>query len=193
MMGGTKKNLNLKKVTNENISICLCSLNGDGEPNNDNLLETKVKITPYYTNSHFFLMQFFEGFFSFMPTFVYYNDQHVLYFLPFKRNRLINAKYSSKKITFCRKFTKNIHFVNYDEPVQLVTLITNLFQHVHFHFLEYTIEGSNKKFISIKMFFKESQLKFALGRKGSYIKTVNDLFHTFLDQRITLFIRSLGV
>jgi len=192
MMGGFTKNLNLKNVTNKNISSCLYSLNEDVISHSINLLETKIKFKPSYTNSHFFLIQFFEKFFAFLPSFVYFNDQYVLYFLPSHKNRLINAKYSAKKTAFFRKFTKKISFINYNEPVKLNFLVLNLFPHIPIHFLEYKIEGIDSNLISIYVFAKECHLKFALGRKGAYIKTINDLMHSSLDQRITLFIRSIG-
>jgi hypothetical protein len=167
-------------------------LNEDTISQSHNLLETKIKFKTSYNNSHLFLIQFFEKFFAFLPSFVYFNDQYVFFFIPSQKNRMINAKYSTKKTAFFRKFTKRISFVNYNEPVRLDLFIRNLFQHIPIHFLEYKIEGVESKLISIYMFTNDSHLKFALGRKGAYIKTINDLLHSCLDQRITLFIRSVG-
>ncbi len=192
MTGGSEKNLIFKNVTNENISQCLHTLNEDLVSHSQNLLETKIKFKPLYTNSHFFLMQYFEKYFSFLPTFVYFNDQYVFYFVPSKRNRMINTRHSSKRTAFYRKFTKQIFLVDYDDPVQLGDLINNLFHHVPFHFLEYKITKFDTKLVSIYIYAKENHLKFALGRKGAYIKTINDMLHSTLDRRITIFIRSLG-
>ncbi len=191
-MGGSKKNLNFKNITNKNISSCLFYLNEDAVSHSNNLLETKIKFRTLYTNSHIFLLQFFEKFFAFLPSFVYFNTQYVFFFIPTQKNRLINAKFSSKKTAFFRKFTKRICLVAYNEPVRLNILVKNLFPHIPIHFLEYKIEGIEPKLISIYLFTDESHLKYALGSKGAYIKTVNDLLHSCLDQRITLFIRSIG-
>jgi hypothetical protein len=184
--------LNLKNVTNKNISSCLYFLNEDAISHSHNLLETKINFKTSYNNSHLFLMQFFEKFFAFLPSFVYFNDQYVFFFMSSQKNRLINAKYSNKKTAFFKKFTKMISFVNYKEPIRLDQLVKNLFQHIPIYFLEYKIEKVESKLISIYIFTNESYLKFALGRKGAYIKTINDLMHSCLDQRITLFIRSVG-
>jgi hypothetical protein len=186
---GLSEKLNLKNIKNKNISWCL--VKDITENPSDNVLETSVTFFPSYTNSHLFLMQYFEMFFSFMPSFVYFNSQYILYFIPMKRNRMIRTKSSSKKEAFQRKFTKTILFINYDEPITLNRLIKNLFQHVSFQFLEYIKEPNENK-ISIYCYIKEYQLKFCLGRNGSYIKAINNLMQTYLDHRLTIFIRSVG-
>lgn len=105
---------------------------------------------------------------------------------------MINAKFSVKKAVFFKKFTKKITFVIYDEPIKMSQLVRNLFQHIPIHFLEYGIEQFDSKLISIYVFTNESHLKFGLGRKGGYIKTINELMHSCMDQRITLYLRSIG-
>jgi hypothetical protein len=105
---------------------------------------------------------------------------------------MINAKFSAKKAAFFKKFTKKITFIIYDAPIKISQLVRNLFQHIPIHFLEYKIEQFDSKLISIYVFTNESHLKFGLGRKGVYIKTINDLMHSCMDRRITLYLRSIG-
>ncbi len=179
-----------KSVINADITSHFYSKQDENEFSIQNLMKTKIQIIPSYRNSHFFLMQIFEKYFTCMPSYVYYDDCYVYYFVSPELDRMIKAKFSSSKVAMCRKFTKHLIFIPYNEPLQLDEFIQNLFQHISVLFMKYDIDF-NKEIASIKIFVKESQLKFALGRKGTYIKSLNNLLHSILDQRITLYIRSI--
>jgi len=157
------------------------------------LLEKKIKLKPSYTNSHFFLMQFFNKIFGFMPSLVFYNEYSVFYFLCSKKYNMIQAKFSDKKNELVKKFIKNLFLISYDDFITLDKFIHNLFPHVFIHLLEYQIEETNRNTISIFVYVKECKLKFCLGQGGYYIKSINEILHSYLDKRITLYLRSLGI
>jgi hypothetical protein len=183
--------LHFKNVINENISISLHSVLEDINSDSCDILETRVNLKSRYTNSHIFLIQFFEKFFSFLPNFVYFNKHYTLYFLLPAKYELILGKLKEKKTAFCRKFTKKVFFIKYIDQIPLKQLIQNFFQHIPIQFLEYDISDSDFCLISIYIFVAERHMKFALGRNGDYIRMINQLLHQHMDRRITFYIRSI--
>ena len=175
------------------ISKCLRENEQFKSEDNEELLSLRIKLAQSFTNSHLFLLQFFEKYFSFLPTFVFYNDHYVLYFLPKSKNQLIQAKFSKKLTAFRKKYTKQVYFIDYEEPITLTELIQNLFQHTPFYFIECEIDDSEKLIISIRIYLRQNLVKFALGRNGNYIKSINEFLQTYLDKRIWIFIRSIDI
>jgi hypothetical protein len=184
--------LNLKNIINENISLSLQSSLGDTNTSAYDILNTHINFKTRYTNSHLFLIQFFEKFFSILPNFVYFNEHYTLFFLLPTNYNLIFSKFKEKKSEFCRKFTKKVFFIKYPNQITLSQLIQNLFQHVPIQLLDYDIDDNEFGIISIYIFVAERHVKYALGRNGDFIKMINNLLHQHLDRRITFYIRSIG-
>lgn len=93
---------------------------------------------------------------------------------------------------FMHKFTKQVYFIAYQEPIRLVQLINNLFPHVRLSPIEYQLHRIENTYFEIYVYVEENRIKFCLGKEGRYIQSVNELLSTLLDKRIKIYLRVLA-
>lgn len=139
-------------------------------------LSQKIRIKKVYTNNELKLYQYFHKKTRFYPEYVIVLNQFIFIFVK-------NAIYFEAKLylnSIRKQLEKKVLMIRAENT--LIKLLFSFFPDPYIHDIKIEIKEENgKKFKTITIYFLSFEERgIAIGRKGAYIKAVNEIFEKYI-------------
>ena len=137
-------------------------------------LTQKVDIKTKYSNNEYYLYHFFHTITKVYPDNVILIAPYVFFFA--KGEKYYKGK--SKLNTIRKKLVNKKVMIVKSEPT-LIRLLFSLFPDTYIHDVLLDVKEDGTRLITILFYFYEDRA-IAIGRKGTYIKTINRIFNEYI-------------